>query len=271
MRCVWIVSLIAGCGFTGSDTGGVDPTDPGGTGTGPGGTGTAPTCDVHVASLALCLTFDGHVVQDALAHPHPVAVASGIGSILRILSNSDAIKLDATSRIRFDESADFDVKDLTADMWIDPDHAAQTTRFTILDNHQQYTVSYETDQHVQCSITGGNPVRSQNPLGPGWHHVACRYDAGKRDLRVYVDGDVAGCGQGPGAIPTDGGAGLAIGASFDGTNYQNSFIGSLDNVHLYASSMTEDQICTDAGQQGCVKTCPDGGGDSGGGGGRPGR
>jgi hypothetical protein len=268
MRSVWIVSLIAGCGFTGPDSPVGD--DQGGPGGGSGGSGSGSSagtagCDVQVGSLKLCLTFDGHDVHDVLVPPHRLAIGLGVAPILRILtSNSDAVRLDGNTRIRFDESPDFDVQNLTVDMWIDPDESMQSGSYTIVDNHLQYTVSFEQDHHVQCSI-GDQSVNSNNPISSGWHHVACRYEAGRRDLRIYVDGNAAGCGQGPGSIPTNGDGGVAIGASYDGTSYQNNFIGSLDALHLYGSVLSEDAICSDAGRQNCVKGCPgDGGGDGGG-------
>lgn len=262
MRSVWLVCLIAGCGFSGPGTSDDESGDPGGA-SGGSGTGTATaSCDVQVPSLRLCVTFDHNVVQDVLQPPHHLAVASGVLPILRILS--DAVKLDRGSQIRFDPSADFDMHDLTVDMWIDPDHGAQTGSFTMLDNDQQYTVTYEQDQHVQCSV-GGQTVRSANTVGPGWHHVACRYEASTDNIRVYLDGDVAGCGSGPGGIPTGGTTGLTIGASFDGSSYQNHFIGSMDTLHLYGSVLSDTAICNAAGHGSCSAKCP-GGGDDGHGG-----
>src|SRR5436190_11350357 len=207
MRSAWMVCLIAGCGFTGPGL----PTgdDPGGAGVDGGGTASA-NCDAHGTGIKLCLSFEGNTVHDLAVPSHPPAIAQGLISILRLASH--AATLDGNSRIRFDESHDFDVPDLTVGLWAYPDHGRQSGSFTLLDNHVQYTLSYEQDQHIQCVI-GGQSVRSDNPLPDGWHHVACRYNAGKKDLRVFVDGDTAGCGQGPGPIPAGGRAGVAVGAS----------------------------------------------------------
>jgi hypothetical protein len=264
MRSVWLTWLIAGCGFSGPGL--PEGDDPGGSGGSGGatGSGTVDTsaCDVHDASLRLCLTFEHSVVQDLVTPPHHLAIAAGVTPILRILS--DAAKLDGGSQIRFDESADLDVADrLTVDMWIDPDHAVQTGSYTMIDNHLQYTVSYEQDQRIQCNI-GGQTVRSSVDIGIGWHHVACRYDGSKNEVRVYVDGNVAGCGSGPSTIPTSLNTGLAIGASYDGTSYQNHFIGSLDALHLYASALPDGAICSAAtGRTSCFTKCPDGDGGHG--------
>src|ERR1041384_6230466 len=117
MRSVWIVSLIAGCGFAGPDLPvGDDAGDPGGnggssgsgagTGTGPGGNG---SCDVQVGPIKLCLTFEHGKVVDLAVPPHPVTVALNAGSILRIAS--DAVALDRQSQILFGDSPDFNVRD----------------------------------------------------------------------------------------------------------------------------------------------------------------
>jgi hypothetical protein len=277
MRSLWLVGLIVGCGFgpglpaaedpsgdPGDDPGdppGGDPEDPPGGG---GGSGSAaPNCDVHDASLRLCLTFDDDPMgRDLLTPPHVLIENTGVTRLLLGLAG-----FTSTSHIRFAETADFDVANLTIDARIDPNRIGQRGGYSVIENDRQYAVSYDQDQHVQCTV-GGRSVRSATTLGTGLHHVACRYDASTEDLRVYIDGNVAGCVSVRGGIPTTGTAGLAIGASYDGTRYQNNYVGSLDALHLYASAIPEGQICSAAGEESCATRCPDGGGGGDDGGGR---
>ncbi|HEY0477379.1 MAG TPA: LamG domain-containing protein [Kofleriaceae bacterium] len=267
MRTACLLWLIAGCGFTsqtspiGGDPGPGDVD--GGTGgpAGPGGgSGTsASRCDIDGTGLGLrlCLTFDSPQVQDLVDPPHQVADTTGI-QILRILSNATA-KLDGNAHIRFMPSTDFDLQALTLELWIDPDKLAKgQSSATILERGQQYFVAYQQDGHLQCGIADQR-VTSAVAIVGGWHHVACRFDAA-HELRIYVDGSVSGCTQLPGGIPTGGAGEIAIGASYSASTYQNSYVGSLDNVHLFASALADADLCRAAHKTSCNTRCPEDGG-----------
>jgi hypothetical protein len=258
MRSACLIGLIAGCGFTSSPAVEDPVGEPGGSG---GAGGTASQCDVNDPSLRLCLTFQTPMVQDLALPPHPLADTIGI----QILADATA-KLDGRSHIRFVESADFDVSELTFDLWIDPGKMTKNQgSATILARGQSYDAAYQEDGHVQCGIADQRVV-SATAIMNNWHHVACRYDTTAHELRVYIDGDVSGCAPVPGGIPTPGSNGLAIGASYgaDGM-YQNSYVGGLDGLHLYARARSDAELCTAARRTSCNTQCPDQGGDGRGG------
>jgi hypothetical protein len=211
----------------------------------------------------LCATFQGPTIQDLLLPRHEASVDLGVTKIIGGIPG-----LTPTSHILFSEDDDFDVTDLTVEMSVNPDQSAARGSATLLDHGGQYAVSY-VDQHVQCKV-GAQVVESDKGVAEGLHHVACRYDATTGDLRVYIDGSVAGCASAPAGMPMAGNTGLAIGASYDGLTYRNNYVGILDRVHLYASAIPEAKICTAAGKMmPCPDRCPEGGdGGPGGGGGR---
>jgi hypothetical protein len=170
----------------------------------------------------------------------------------------------ARSQLRFKEHPDFDVDNLTIDLWMFPQGTpGGGSAYYLLDNHTEYSASYDGDG-VHCTVAG-TTVDSRPITAPGWHHVACTYGKTDRQLRVYVDGDLSGC-RTASAIPRGAMEGVAIGASYDAKDgFQDNFVGDLGNVHLYATELAPDPICRAAGRTGgCNATCPGGGGGEGG-------
>jgi hypothetical protein len=261
MRCVLVVCLIAGCDFAaaplpgpGSHPGG-DPTDPG---SGPGSDpGAVAKCDVSDPMLRLCLTFDHTpMVADLSAAAHGLAdPVSGVGSA--IVGTPVAV-LGRESNIRFADAPDFDVDDMTVDLWMFPGRIMRHQSFWMFDNDTQYFASYEDDGRVRCGI-GGTTVTSRNAVSSGWHHIACRYNAMAQQLRVYVDGSVSECTSAA-PIPKGGNDGFTVGAQHDAAGYHNHFEGALDAIHLYARTLMSPELCAAAGRSGgCNPSCPSGG------------
>jgi hypothetical protein len=279
MRYACLVWLIAGCGFAASpstDPGG-DPgggPGPGGGSGGPGGSGTASgKCDVTDPGLRLCVSFGvDPMAQDLVTPLHELAAGStGVVALTELVLPLPGLvahtggRFTATSQLRFKEHPDFDVENLTIDLWMLPQGTpADGNAFTLLDNNTEYSASYDAGG-VHCTVAG-TTVDSRPIAGPGWHHIACSYGKADRQLRVYVDGDLGGCRMAA-AIPQRAMDGVAIGAAYDPKNgFQDRFLGDLGNVHLYATELTPDQICRAAGRPGdCNLACPEGDGGGGGG------
>ncbi|HEX3757290.1 MAG TPA: LamG domain-containing protein [Kofleriaceae bacterium] len=281
MRYACLVWLIAGCGFStpaepaGGDPGGSGSGQNGGSGSGVGTA--AGQCDASDAQLRLCVSFGVDPMMQDLAAAHAVVEASGIAPLTAVLPIANILTgtagvFGAMSHMRFADSPDFDVSELTVDLWMSPQSTpGNNAHYWMLDNNSQYYASFDHNNTVRCGI-GGTSVNSQGAIAPGtWHHVACTYGAADRTLRVHVDGNVAGCVQVPGGIPQNGKDGLAIGANYappppgsTPTNggYTENFLGGLDALHLFARALTPDEICQAAGrtpgQPPCNTKCPGG-------------
>jgi len=174
--------------------------------------------------------------------------------------SSAAGSFGPTSHLRFGETNDFDVADLTLELWISPQlRPLKNKRFVMLGNNTQYYVAYEDDGSVRCGIGGASVLGQVSiPPVPGtWHHVACTYAANERVLRTYVDGDVTGCGTLNGGIPQGGNDGVAIGANYGAGKYTDNFVGGLDAVHLYARALSALELCDAVGRTGCSDRCQD--------------
>ena len=217
----------------------------------------ATGCDVSDPSIRLCLTFDGDpLVKDRSGADHTAVDDVGVSPVQGVAGG--AIALTATSRLRFADSPDFDVSDLTFDFWMSGQSApADGVPGWLLDNPLQYGASYQSDQTVRCAIGSRQVVNGQVKAPPGtWHHIACAYANADRLIRVYVDGNLVACASAP-PPPTSGGDGPAIGATYNTTaSFRENFMGRLDSIHLYARELAPDEICKAAGRTGCTRTCP---------------
>ena len=264
MRRACLVWLIAGCGFSGGPAGPDEGPGSGsgsgsGSANGSGGTGTTSSCDVTGATLRLCVSFGGNpMAQDLLVPPHVVVDATGIAPIDGIL-NGVAGNFGTSSRLRFAESPDFDVSDLTLSFAMRPSAMPSGgKRVWMIDNNTQYFATYEDNGSVRCGI-GSQFATSQAIVPPGtWHHVACTYSPTTGDkIKVYVDGELSGCQDFSSPIPQGGKDGVAIGANYGGGTYKENYTGRLDTMHLYASALSDSEICEAVGKSGCNNSCPE--------------
>jgi Concanavalin A-like lectin/glucanases superfamily len=273
VRTLWLLCLAAGCEFSASpsSTTGAGDDDPG---QGPGGTdpGAAPPAQCDVTgdpSVRLCVTFDHDpLVQDLSSDNHQVT-AMGVAKISRT-NGSPAASLTTTSRVHLADDGMFNVAQLTIDMWIAPAEGSLGHRSWMLDNNTHYFLSYEADGKIRCGI-GSKVVTSKVAItDAAWHHVACTYGS-NHELHVYVDGDRSGCLQINPGTPTTNTNGIALGANYGGDgSYTENYAGGIDGVHVYARAMSDTEVCTAAGHQGCGSVSCDQGGPGGPGPGGPG-
>jgi hypothetical protein len=205
--------------------------------------------------LRLCVTFDGPAgAQDLSPQPHVITDSLNISIIARDADH--AAMFTDSSRLHFADAADLDVGELTVGLWALPDVAVQSRSAWLLDVNTQYALTREPSGRYRCSL-GARSVDSVVVTGgaASWHHVACTYGADSI-LRVYVDGDVAGCLDVSVPIPTTGNEGLALGANYS-TNgaFQERYVGGLDDVLVYARALTAAELCAAAHRTGCSDSC----------------
>jgi hypothetical protein len=87
---------------------------------------------------------------------------------------------------------------------------------------------------------------SSQPLDTKWHHVVGVWDAAKSNVVLYVDGIEAAKATGiPAGLGTlDTTVPVSIGSRKSGstTAYDNQFIGSVDEVAIYATALSSNQV-----------------------------
>ena len=258
-----IAVILGGCSFSAAahdpdpsegpdvDAGAAAPGDPPGT--------TTPTprrCNSVPATetnLVLCLDFDGSPVLDGSTYQHdPAVTAVAAGT----RGTEPAAVLSPSSLILVDESTGLDLTHaMTIEMWMHP--KVPTHDFYLVDNNGQYSLSYEDNGKVRCSISGG-PTAETIALPPNvWYHVGCTYDGAT--LKVFVAGELAVCRSNSqqGLVFSTGTLGTSIGVNTDAgasntPAYRDHFEGLLDNVHMFSRVLAPSEMCAAAGRSSCL-------------------
>lgn len=228
-----------------------------------GATPTALRC--QTSGLAVCIDFeDMPKPTDGIA---PGAAIMSNNVLAEARAGERAADFATGSELRIADTTKLDIaRTWTVEMWTRPQQVPPDSgdkQVGLFDTHLQYQVNFEWDRRVECRIfdaTTSENVDSAVQLAVDqWHHVACTYDGAQ--LRVYVDGKLEGCASSSLTISNAGTFGAAVGANMDiGPTYENRFVGQLDNVHLYARTLTANDICTLWGGGGCDNRCPTSGG-----------
>jgi hypothetical protein len=262
-RFLWIAIILGGCEFTALDGGG--------TGDGDDGVDSpdAPTvvrsCKATgPADLRLCIDFEDasltSLALDGSGQQHD-ATATLITPMTRLVTSGSeqAAQLGGQSSLHVAETPDLDLASFTIEMWIKP-QALLPSEVGLVDNDGQYTMQYDHEGQLRCGLAGSNYVNSNSSVVPGtWHHVACRFDGARREMKVFLDGDVSDCETYSTPASTTPDAGTVIGARFDQSAVIpifGHFIGGIDNVRVYSGAIEEPRLCAAAGRGGCDFTCP---------------
>lgn len=250
-RLYLAAALLAGCGFSIPGEALPPDADDDGDAAPPA---VARKCATTDPSLRLCIDFEdvNTLTGDGSGRGHDAVVATALSVMPR--DAEQAVLLSADSRLLVAEHVDLDIPTaLTTAMWIRVDEFGRTMWF--LDNNRQFSMSYQADGQLRCGL-GTDTVDSLAPIwDDAWHHVACTYDG--TQLRVFLDGSIAGCRDLQKQIAIDGTEGVAIGANVGaGQSFSDHFVGGLDNLQVLASSWSAAQICAAAGQTSCWDRCP---------------
>jgi len=262
VRWLLLALVVSGCGFsieTGGPIAGDD--EPG---MQPDATVTSRMCSTSDQSLRLCIDFDdaADLASDGSMFGHAVRSMNLMPMERKI--GEQAVEIDDSSVLYVAETPDLDIPDnLTVSMWIKVDIAglpfSTASSRWLYDNNTQYFASLRFGGVIRCG--SGTVIADSPPLGAdgAWHHVACTYK--DDEVRVYVDGHVAGCEDtNDRPLPTGGHDGFAIGANLAGgagaPNFSEQFIGGIDNVQVFSRLLPPAELCGAAGHESCIDSCP---------------
>ncbi len=225
---------------------------------------TSPAERCSDTSLALCVDFeDMNPLKDSSGGS---LVTNNVQPMVRE-TGENAAEFGDTSLLRVLDSARLDIPtNLTIEMWTRPTETPPDEgdkQVGLFDVGYQYAMSFESDGQIECWIGGSDNIDSKVKIAlDAWHHVACTYNGS--ELRVYVDGRLEGCAAYARTIDTLPRLGAAIGANVTSgaygpistPTYKNKFVGELDNVHVYAKTLSAGDICTLWGHANCSDVCP---------------
>lgn len=145
---------------------------------------------------------------------------------------------------------------ITIQAWVKP------SGFTV--GSWNMVVNKENSYELGITTSNGIPYWTYGINGPGgwqginteivatldvWHHIAITRAASVNTVNFYLDGYLAysGTADGAGTSPiSDNGSPFTIGArTTDGTTFSSAFKGSIDQVLLFNSARTADEILSD--------------------------
>ncbi|MEP6863628.1 MAG: LamG domain-containing protein [Deltaproteobacteria bacterium] len=200
------------------------------------GTPTPTQCHVNDASLRLCLDFEDASLDPTIVDRssfHHDGAAQLVSPVPR--NAEQAASFATTTTLHIDETPDLDIPDhVTVELWaevFDPNE-----RPWVFDNYGQYALAIDHD-HMFCYANGFYATTTVDLGVSTWHHLACTYGAGK--LIAFVDGKQAGCTKAMGPIDSSN--------NTQGSNIGYALVGGVDDVHVYARSLTDADIATLAG------------------------
>lgn len=252
MKSLLCAAVLAGCGFSanvpGAGPGDDDPLAPdAGDATGPL---VAPSCTDP--AMRLCIDFEQIApVRDEASGS---LIAQGLTPATRAIEQ--AATFDNGARIHVQERTGLDISpNITLELWVKPRARPDEASMVLLENALQYGIEYEADGELQCALAGAR-IDSAAISENAWHHVACTYDGA--ELRIYVDGHLAGCQARTASIERNAVFGTVIGARVGGLySYRDHFDGDLDDVHVFARTFSPREICGLASPGGtCTAACP---------------
>jgi hypothetical protein len=228
-----LIVVLSGCGFSPAALDvQADAQAPAITGDGDN-TPVPAQCHVNDTSLRLCLDFEDTSLDPTVidrSSLHHDGKAQLVSAVTR--NAQQAGSFSPASSLHVDETPDLDIPDhVTVELWAELFDL--TGRPWVFDNDGQYSLAIDHD-HMFCYAKGAYADTTLDLGVSTWHHLACTYGDGK--LIAYVDGKQAGCTKISGAIDSN--------ANTDGTNIGYALVGGVDDVHVYARSLSDADIAT---------------------------
>jgi hypothetical protein len=212
--------------------------------------------------LVMCLELDdtpGTSAADGSGRHHDATVAN-VATVTRdVPANSQAGRIISTSTIQADPSPDFDIQQLTLELWVhrEGSPASGGGIYALIHNRAQYYMAIDENDAVKCIIEEGSnfTIATGPALGfDEWDFAACTYDG--TNLCPYVvtpAGAQAGtCTVQTITINTGYTSGISIGSltQVNGMHIDH-LAGELDSARIFSRALTVHEICQDAGVTGC--------------------
>jgi len=116
----------------------------------------------------------------------------------------------------------------------------------IIDKDGQFAVRIDSMGVVSC-LGAGSTEAPNDPLGLGlWTHVACVFDS-DRGWSILINGQTVALGVANGGLASGLSTPAEIGGNAPFVANDSHFLGTLDNLLIWNTARTEEQICETAG------------------------
>ncbi len=206
------------------------------------------TCHTTLPDVRLCMDFEPPTPSKDYAG-HTVDF-SNVLQTKRETQNAAQISY-ASNIFVHDSQSDLDLSpQLAMEMWIAP-HVLPTSsdQTWLVSSANEYGFGLSPDGLI-CGVSSIESWISASAqiafAADQWRHVACMYTGDA--LKLYVDGNVVACNQTKLTIDTSIASGVDLGTAYEG---------GLDDVHLYGTALSDDDVCRLAtGGTLCHSVCP---------------
>lgn len=181
-------------------------------------------------------------------------VVSGDPTGANDVERGDVMTFDGNDRVIVNNSVLGLGDEVTFAAWVNLDAGQQENVFLSIGDEFYVTLdrtnaSYSMAVHTR-TFTSNSLDAADNIAGEGWNHVAATFDDIDKQLHLYLNGELvrstsfafSDVDWGTAASPN-----ITIGALSDGTN---AFVGSLDDVRIYDTELTQAQIVEVMGDHG---------------------
>jgi Concanavalin A-like lectin/glucanases superfamily len=164
-----------------------------------------------------------------------------------------------TSQLVIDQDLALD-GDVTVEMWMQLGFGIGS-RSWLFDSNHRFFLSYgNNNRQIRCGINSdisGLRIDSVTTIDDdAWHHVACTFERATSEMKIFIDGAVAGCKPLATTIAARPG-GTTIGAPHGGGDSFDHFVGALDGIHVYKRVLEPAMVCISAtGDTDCTAECP---------------
>lgn len=195
-------------------------------------------------------------------------VASGNPTLSNDAERGDVLTFDGDDRVTITNGTSGLGDEVTFSAWVNLDAGQQENVFLSIGDEFYVTLdrtdaSYSLAVHGS-SFTSNSLDSADNIAGEGWNHVAATFDDVDKELHLYLNGELVRSTS-FGFSDVDWGTAtspnITIGSLSDGTN---AFVGSLDDVRIYDTELTEAEIVNIMGDHGeaaesvAITVLPDG-------------
>lgn len=200
----------------------------------------ARTCKFPASSLRLCIEFEDRAFSPKVTDASLAQLDAPSANVIEAKRGSTyAAALGVASHIDVPESPMLDLTALTIEMSLWPGFAQSAD---LVVNYGQYYMRLSGDGRVGCILPNAQ-LWSSNEAAEAltWTHVACTFDG--TTLRVYIDGELDK-------------QTLVIGSGLNGngmlgTRIGGPYSGAIDDIRIYATALSANELCTHAGRTDC--------------------
>jgi hypothetical protein len=209
----------------------------------------ASSAPLSIAGTSVAQPFDGQFIQMDVESvtPNPVASSAVIGGG----SAGSALHFSGAQRATVADSTLLHPASVTEEAWFELADATgsysslfgKTYGAGSADSYITWFESGALHAGVGLSSPTGSASSPWNTLQE-WHHAAFTYDAQSGIQTLYIDGAAVSCVAASGAISYDN-HDLLIGADVDNAVLQGFWNGNLDELRLFSSARSPDQIWAD--------------------------